>query len=465
MYREIHLSHFNDSLLLKITRFFADMEGTCLLFSGGSLDTATHSFLGLFPTATISIYEKTLKVHKSSQKQDIQVNQPWIGLEEHFFQFLIEDPLSMVFGWFGYGMGAFADPQHPLPYRATNLPDAYWEKCAMILILDRVAQQATVRIDASGDDLIEPSHRIWLEKLSTPSGWKDLLASLPNILQNEKTIFSPEVIHDPQRYHQHIKRICDAQELIREGEIYQVNLSQLFECSTTRHPFDIFQEMSLLNPASFFVYFHHASSYILSSSPERFLCKKGQTLETRPIKGTAQRGKTEEEDHLLKQHLLSSAKERAELLMITDLMRNDLGKVSEIGSVKVKRLWACEAYTNVFHLLSVIQSIAKHHLKPLEIVQSCFPGGSITGCPKLRAMEVIDFLENRPRGIYTGSIGYFTGTGDFDLNIAIRTLVIEKESASFQLGGGIVIDSNPHHEYEETLIKGATLFRILQNKE
>ena len=151
--------------------------------------------------------------------------------------------------------------------------------------------------------------------------------------------------------------------------------------------------------------------------------------------------------------------------MITDLMRNDLGRISEVGSVQTLDLWRLEAYTNVFHLVSVIQSIAKSHLTPLEIIRSCFPGGSITGCPKLRAMEVIDDLERRSRGIYTGSIGYMKGQGDFDLNIAIRTLVKEKESYFLQLGSGIVIDSDPKEEYEETMFKGDSLFHSLQTEE
>jgi para-aminobenzoate synthetase component 1 len=204
---------------------------------------------------------------------------------------------------------------------------------------------------------------------------------------------------------------------------------------------------------------------MISTSPERFLCKKDQWLETRPIKGTIQRGKTVEEDEILKKKLLSSSKERAELLMITDLMRNDLGKISVIGSVQALEIWRCEAYTNVFHLLSIIRSQARPELTPLDIVRSCFPGGSITGCPKLRAMEVIDQLEERSRGIYTGAIGYFTGGGNFDLNIAIRTLVANNHFFSLQLGGGIVIDSNPEEEYQETLFKGASIFQILQKKE
>lgn len=199
----------------------------------------------------------------------------------------------------------------------------------------------------------------------------------------------------------------------------------------------------------------------MSSSPERFLQKRGNVLETRPIKGTAPRGKTVAEDLNHKKNLLKSEKELAELMMITDLMRNDLGKISVNGSVEVSLLCGCEAYHNVFHLFSIVRSrvLAKFH--PLEIVRACFPGGSITGCPKLRAMEVIAELEQRPRGIYTGSIGYFSQNGDFDLNIAIRTLMMTEGKINVQLGGGIVIDSQPRKEYEETYHKGRSIFEIL----
>ncbi len=148
--------------------------------------------------------------------------------------------------------------------------------------------------------------------------------------------------------------------------------------------------------------------------------------------------------------------------MITDLMRNDLGKISTIGSVETLELWRCEAYTNVFHLLSIIRSQIRPEFNPLEIIRSCFPGGSITGCPKLRAMEFIDDLERRPRGVYTGSIGYVMGRGDFDLNIAIRTFVKKEENISLQLGGGIVIDSDPEREYQETLLKEPLFFMLFK---
>jgi para-aminobenzoate synthetase component 1 len=251
-----------------------------------------------------------------------------------------------------------------------------------------------------------------------------------------------------------------AKELIHAGEIYQANLSQQFVFSGTCRPFSIFFQLAQLNPAPFSAYLKVDDFAIVSSSPERFLSCSDGILETRPIKGTAPRGKTEEEDCHLKEQLLASEKEKAELLMITDLMRNDLGRLSMPGTVKTLKLWECESYTNVFHLVSTIQSKSLD-IHPVDKVRACFPGGSISGCPKLSAMEAIQRIEKRRRGIYTGGIGYFTENGDFDFNIAIRTLLIEKEKLTVQVGGGIVADSDPEKEYQETLHKGASIFKVL----
>lgn len=255
------------------------------------------------------------------------------------------------------------------------------------------------------------------------------------------------------------EKIARAHEWILDGEIYQVNLSQEFHLEGRSDPFAQFEAVYALNPAPFSVFMQCGTHAIVSSSPERFVCRRGDRLETRPIKGTAPRGKTAEEDRANKAHLLSSEKERAELLMITDLMRNDLSRVCEPGSVLVNELYRCEAYTNVFHLLSIIEG--KGSGSPISLLRELFPAGSITGCPKIRAMEAIRALEGRPRGVYTGSIGYLAHNGDFDFNVAIRTLVVHPTHVQIQLGGGIVSDSDPIKEYEETLHKGESLFTIL----
>ncbi len=460
------LSEMSPSLLLSIAHFFADWRGTCLLYSGGDMDSAQCSFLGLFPFETVTVYGQRLSYQKGKQRHNVTVQNPWDGLQNHFFVQLAQHLHSMAFGWFGYGMGAFADLNKTLPYRPSSTPDAYWQRCAVVLRENQQTQQVDIQVDLSAIEYLCAKAGEWVQRLSILRGWQEFIKMLVwHPLAYESMFSSPLFLNSPQRKESYLNKVQQVQELIRAGEIYQVNLSQNFEFQSHRHPFSIFRQICELNPAPFSAYFRHEQFSIISTSPERFLLKRGLELETRPIKGTIQRGETQEEDQFLKERLLSSAKERAELLMITDLMRNDLGKISKIGSVQTVEIWRCEAYTNVFHLLSIIRSQVKPEWTPLDIVRSCFPGGSITGCPKLRAMEVIDELEKRPRGIYTGSIGYFTGQGDFDLNIAIRTLIAKKNCLSLQLGSGIVIDSQPHQEYQETLFKGASIFHILQTRQ
>lgn len=464
MHVKLTVPFLTPSSLLSIAEHFAAWHGTVLLYSGGTLDSAQSSFLALFPYESVTVFGRTLSYQFGKSIKKIVSQNPWAGLQEHFFSGLSENPDAIAFGWLGYGMGACADEEKILPYRPSSTPDAYWQRCAVVIQINHRNDEGIVQINRAAAEHAEAGN--WIETFSTLEGWGRFLNEFPPdpkiYAVNPAPFPFPE---SSERKKVHIDKVMQVQELIRAGEVYQVNISQEFNFQSSRDPFSLFRQICGSNPAPFSAYIRHQDTAIVSTSPERFLTKKGNELETRPIKGTMRRGKDPSEDSILKERLLASAKERAELLMITDLMRNDLGKISLPGSVKTFDIWRCEAYTNVFHLISIIRSIVKESLKPLEIVRSCFPGGSITGCPKLRAMEVIDELEMRPRGIYTGSIGYFTGKGDFDLNIAIRTLVAGNGSYSLQLGGGIVIDSNPEEEYQETLHKGTSFFNLLQTKE
>jgi para-aminobenzoate synthetase component 1 len=202
---------------------------------------------------------------------------------------------------------------------------------------------------------------------------------------------------------------------------------------------------------------------ILSSSPERFIQIRDGEIETRPIKGTRPRGKTPEEDAYESAMLLASEKDRSELLMIVDLERNDLGRVAEVGTVKVPELFVIEEYPTVYHLVSTVTATLKAGLTPIDLLRASFPGGSITGAPKIRAMEIIDELEPTQRNLYTGSMGYIGFNGDIDLNIVIRTIVAKGSKAYFQVGGGIVWDSDEYSEYEETIHKARALMRALSS--
>lgn len=253
---------------------------------------------------------------------------------------------------------------------------------------------------------------------------------------------------------------------IRAGDIYQVNLSQRFQAPCRRSSFDAYLCLRAQSPAPFGVYLSYPDFAVLSSSPERFLHynARDRLVETRPIKGTRPRGLDPASDRALAEELLGSVKDRAENVMIVDLERSDLGKVAEVGSVVVADLCELETYATVHHLTSTVQARLRADTDIIDVLKATFPGGSITGAPKIRAMEIIDELEPVARGVYTGAIGYIGFDGSTDLNIAIRTIVIKEGIGSFHVGGGIVADSDPAGEYEETLHKGAAMGRVLMSE-
>ena len=254
-----------------------------------------------------------------------------------------------------------------------------------------------------------------------------------------------------------------AKDYIAAGDIFQVNLSQRFGTRLAVSPVELYRRLRRANPAPFAAYLalDGADGAVLSSSPERFLKVTGDRVQTRPIKGTRPRGATPAADQALADELLASAKDSAELTMIVDLERNDLGRVCDYGSVAVTEHKALEAYASVFHLVSTV--VGRRHPRHdlVDLLKATFPGGSITGAPKVRAMEIIDELEPTQRSVYTGAIGYIGLDGAVDLNIAIRTILTRGRDAFFQVGGGIVADSEPAAEYQETLDKGQRLFQAL----
>ena len=245
---------------------------------------------------------------------------------------------------------------------------------------------------------------------------------------------------------------------IREGEVYQVNLSQRFAAASEASPLDVFRALRRRSPAPYGAVFRSAAGCILSSSPERFLrVDDAGEIETRPIKGTRPRGRTPEEDRDLSLELLNSEKDRAENLMIVDLLRNDLSKICVPGSVRVPGLFRLESWATVHHLVSVIVGQLRADITPGEVIGATFPSGSVTGAPKIRAMELIASLESVARGPYCGAIGYLSFDGQMDLSVAIRILVLAEGRVTYHAGGGIVFDSVPEDEYRETLVKARAL--------
>ena len=279
--------------------------------------------------------------------------------------------------------------------------------------------------------------------------------------ENKETVIKNRDISSNMTEDYYLASIKKLKDYIHSGDIYQVNFTQRFECDFKEDSNELYKNLRAINPAPFAVYLDFGEGEIISSSPERFIKLTDGTIETRPMKGTRPRGKSILEDEKLKTELVNSEKDRAELLMIVDLMRNDISRVAKTGSVVVTELFHLEEYATVLQMVATIQGELKDELSAVDIIKSTFPGGSITGAPKIRAMEIIDELETTTRNIYTGSIGYLGFDGDMDLNIAIRTIVLKDGSAYFQVGGGIVWDSDPHEEYEESLVKGRALVKAL----
>jgi para-aminobenzoate synthetase component I len=257
--------------------------------------------------------------------------------------------------------------------------------------------------------------------------------------------------------------VTRVREYIAAGDVYQVNLAHRLHTPFTGSALALYRRLRARNPAPFGGFLDFAGAAIASISPERFLRLDGDTrvVEARPIKGTRPRGSTPARDGTLARALVASEKDRAENVMIVDLLRNDLGKVCRTGSVTVPRLFALESHPTVHHLVSTVTGVLAEERDACDLVRAAFPGGSITGAPKIRAMQIIAELERAPRGVYCGAIGYISATGAMDLNIPIRTVVLQGGHATFHAGAGIVWDSDPATEFQETLAKARTMIEAL----
>lgn len=261
-------------------------------------------------------------------------------------------------------------------------------------------------------------------------------------------------------YLEKVGRILD---YIKKGDVYEVNLSQQCSVSFEGDTYALFKKLLNINPSPFSAYLPFGDVIIMSNSPERFLFVDKDKVETRPIKGTFPRGINEKNDRKNRINLINSKKDDAELSMIVDLLRNDLGKVSKYGSVKVREHKRIEKFSNVWQMLSIIESKLKSGENYGSLLRACFPGGSITGCPKIRSMQIIDELEKFTRNIYTGTI-FIANDLRLDSNIVIRTLVANKNKLYFNVGGAVVYDSSPENEYEETIHKAKSILRALKSE-
>ncbi|QKW09799.1 chorismate-binding protein [Streptomyces sp. NA04227] len=389
-------------------------------------------------------------------------------------------PLPFAFtggyvGYFGYELKADCGA---LEHHSAETPDAVWLFADRFLAVDHEqgrmyvlalsredgygAQQADGAGHLSDDaDGTEAAALSWLDR--TASGLRDLgtapATGAPNL---DGTLSAePYLALDRAAY---TKRVAAAQDFLRMGESYEICLTTTAEIPATDSGWDTYRRLRRLNSAPHAAYLRLGEVEVACSSPERFLRIGPEgDAEARPIKGTAPRGATPAEDEAARAGLVSGAKTRAENLMIVDLLRNDLGRVCEVGSVEVPALMAAESYATVHQLVSTVRGRLKDGAHAVDCVRACFPGGSMTGAPKLRTLEIIDSLEERARGIYSGSLGYLACNGSADLNIVIRTLVLTRGRWLLGAGGALVLDSDPGEEYDEMLLKADAPARALRD--
>jgi len=376
------------------------------------------------------------------------------ALEAHQLK-RVEMPLPLSAGFIGYmsyDLKNYVEKLPPTAKRDCALPDMYFGLYDALVIHDNITGEtsligAPIRSAESMLANLDFLENLIKDENPEPLG-KDVEATAP--LRSNFT---------REQYIEALRATC---KYIYDGDIFQANISQRFETLVDCDSASLFARLCEVNPAPFAAYIAMDGNLaVLSSSPERFLKVDGQSIETRPIKGTRRRTGDPDRDRKAKEDLLSSAKDNAELAMIVDLERNDFGRVAEYGTVCVDEARVLETYPTVYHLVSTVTGRLRRGRDIVDLLKASFPGGSITGAPKIRAMEIINELEPTPRSVYTGSIGYISCDGRADLNIAIRTILYEAGRVTFQVGGGIVADSDPDAEYQETLDKGRALAQSL----
>lgn len=259
-----------------------------------------------------------------------------------------------------------------------------------------------------------------------------------------------------------MEKVERAKEYIKAGDVIQVVLSQRFSSHLHCEPFDIYRALRTINPSPYLFYLKMNDTVLLGASPEVMVRLEGKEIELRPLAGTRPRGKTPEEDLEMEKDLLADEKEKAEHIMLVDLGRNDVGRVSEVGSVEVTALMGVERYSHVMHIVSNIRGSLAPGKNAFDVLRSTFPAGTVSGAPKIRAMEIIEELEPIRRGPYAGAVGYFSFSGNLDTCITIRSIFVKEGEAYVQVGAGIVADSEPEKEYQETLNKAQAIFRAIQ---
>lgn len=432
----------------------------------GEEKIARYSFLATDPEMVIRSKDRNMEIFylkngvKRKETQTIDLT-PLSHIRQIMSQYKFVDIPGLprfcggLVGYLGYDVVRFFERLPHKPQDDLNLPDMVLVLAKQLVIFDHLNHKmkvvACVQIDPKSPlKQKEAAYRQAIQLIDKTVA----KITKPLTIDNSKTKkTAPATVRSNFTETQFANIVQEAKKKIRAGDIIQVVLSQRFSVKLATDPFDLYRSLRVLNPSPYMYYLHFGAMHIVGSSPELLVRCEDGVVETRPIAGTRKRGKDEKDDDRLAQDLLKDPKERAEHIMLVDLGRNDLGRVCQRGTVKVDEFMVIEKYSHVMHIVSNVQGTLKPGKDAYDVLQAAFPAGTVSGAPKIRAMEIIDELENVSRGPYAGCIGYFSFSGNLDSCITIRTIVVTDGKAYIQAGAGIVADSVPRKEYRETLNK------------
>lgn len=447
----------------------------------GTERIARYSFLGGDPSLVFTSKGEKLEIFEDSRTKKFNAKNPLAEIKKILekYKFVSVNGLPRfcggMVGYIGYDMVRCFEPRLKIkkhnPSDDLNLPDALFMLTDTIIIFDHLRQRIKIvsnayiknpkarkkELEKVYDEAVKKIELIFI-KLKKPLR-RDSLQSL------EKGKESKFKIRSNFTEKGFKKIVSKAKQYIKAGDIIQVVLSQRFQTQTKSSPLSIYRALRSLNPSPYMYCLKLKDFSIIGSSPELLVRCEGNDVEVRPIAGTRKRGRDEKEDKQLAQSLINDPKEKAEHIMLVDLGRNDIGRVSKFGSVKVSEFMTIEKYSHVMHIVSGVQGKLKGGKDGFDAVASIFPAGTVTGAPKIRAMEIIDELEKIRRGPYAGLVGYFSFSGNVDTCITIRTIIVKGNHAFIQAGAGIVADSNPKQEYRETINKAKAALLAIEMAE
>lgn len=462
----------------RIFDFFAREEMAVFLDSSLQNELGQYSVIGLFPWMTLVNGDKfTVNGKECGQSFESYVKE---FLKSHREENPTRLPIiSGAIGYFSYDYGRKKEGVESRHKKSVEIPDCILCFYDVFIVEDHREQRVYVIANGKLGDSEETAEGLaeriaemaqasvrgkteeGLRMEGVPNGTEVRKGSVEGRRQ-EKSWGAENRVEANFEKTEYLKAVDDVINYITEGDIYIMNMTQQLTIHSPRKPYEVFQRLRRDNPSPFGGYFQYGDFQIICASPERFLRMRRGHVMTRPIKGTRKRGETPEEDAALRRELQESEKDQSELLMIVDLERNDLNRVCVPGSVKVTELFEVEEYATVFHLVSNVEGELEKGKNVMDLLEAAFPGGSITGAPKLRAMEIIDELEHGRRNLYTGSMGYLTLDGDCDFNIVIRTALYQGGAYHLGVGGGITCESELEFEYEETLQKAKAILEALK---